>query len=593
MTSLFSSMRLLRSSGVPPLRARLFEQSSERTTGCSRASCHTKSFSTTSSAKYQRSTPRSTVSPSTLPPSRGVQGNSALKPPLTKHTTLYDSDLDATIVIHPDTVSIVSPSNCIHRPFHFDHVWLRDACTEQGASLQLGSGQKVFHTSDVPIPQYGFGLLDANATPRLVDAPNGRSLELTFEMSHGVLNAFSATFAAPAAPPILPNTPHISRIPIALLLDHASPQRYAASHFDIGAVASSWEGADLTAFPSSSPPLSSSEVKSSRFDQQAATSRPARVDWTTLNPHNAVNDFAVDQVNAHRALAEALMRDGLAFVTGLPIDTTGSQPRADGDSCSLARLAETLGEIRHTFYGPLWDVRSLGSGSRNIAYTNVDLGFHMDLCYFQNPPRFQFLHMLKCKVRGGESIFVDAYKVAEYMWQHHRELWQVLAEVPVGFHYNNDGYHYRYTHPTFEVAGPTSGHWGPAESTDAERMPRLIAVNYSPPFQSPLPLTTPRMQSPAERRKFYEALKTFADLTHDPKFKYERMLGDGECVIFDNRRVLHSRKGFEWDEKEEEEGGQVKRWLKGCYVDGDAIWSKYRVLVAQAGASARSAASTQ
>ncbi len=38
---------------------------------------------------------------------------------------------------------------------------------------------------------------------------------------------------------------------------------------------------------------------------------------------------------------------------------------------------------------------------------------------------------------------------------------------------------------------------------------------------------------------------------------------------------MHSRKGFEWDESK---AGEVKRWLKGCYVDGDAIWSTYRTL---------------
>lgn len=242
-----------------------------------------------------------------------------------------------------------------------------------------------------------------------------------------------------------------------------------------------------------------------------------------------------------------------------------------------------MGEIRHTFYGPLWDVRSLGSSSRNIAYTNVDLGLHMDLCYFQNPPRFQFLHMLTNKVKGGESIFVDSYKVAEKMWLDHRDEWEVLTRVssdeqvptessfqltipphqtPVGFHYQNDGRHYRYTHPTLELAAPSSGHAG--EPT-ASGMPRLTAVNYSPPFQSPLPLSpSPQMDSEQRRRQFYTALKRFADLTLLDEFRYERLLAEGDCVIFDNRRVLHARRGFEWNQEEEGSGtGKVKRWLKG------------------------------
>lgn len=183
----------------------------------------------------------------------------------------------------------------------------------------------------------------------------------------------------------------------------------------------------------------------------------------------------------------------------------------------------------------------------------------MDLCYFQNPPRFQLLHMLRNRVKGGASIFVDSYKVAEEMWKDHRDLWQVLTEVPVGFHYQNDGRYYRYTHPIFELASSSSGH--ASALTSRSSMPRLTAVNYSPPFQSPLPLH-PSMQR-EKLGKFFQALQVFSSLTLHPKYRYERTLVEGECVVFDNRRVLHSRRGFEWSEGEEKSDDDVKRWLKG------------------------------
>jgi alpha-ketoglutarate-dependent taurine dioxygenase len=196
----------------------------------------------------------------------------------------------------------------------------------------------------------------------------------------------------------------------------------------------------------------------------------------------------------------------------------------------------------------------------------------MDLCYFQNPPRFQFLHMLHNKVMGGESIFVDSFKVAEEMWTHHRHLWQALVDVPVGFHYQNDDRHYRYTHPTFEVAPHTSGHAAADGHAleGVEKMPRLIAVNYSPPFQSPRPLHP--ATSPEKQSQFYRALQLFSDLTLQERFRYERKLCEGECVIFDNRRVLHSRRGFEWSQGEETGGQGVKRWLKGVSTGGFAQW---------------------
>jgi alpha-ketoglutarate-dependent taurine dioxygenase len=334
-------------------------------------------------------------------------------------------------------------------------------------------------------------------------------------------------------------------------------------------------------------------VGGASLDTDAAFARPARLSWEALLPTEAetrAGDHLAPSEIALAALVDGLLRDGLAFITGVPTDKNGdSIDIRNENSPNLARLAEMLGEIRHTFYGSLWNVRSLGASSRNIAYTNLDLGFHMDLCYFQNPPRFQFLHMLRNRVQGGQSLFVDSFAIAEHMWTNHQDQWKVLSCTPVCFEYNNDNRHYRYTHPTFEVAMPYSGHTGPSISPGST-MPRLTAVNYAPPFQGVLPLRWPTdsshgrtvVASPEQRRAFYSALGTFADLTHAKEYRYERTLQEGECVVFDNRRVLHSRRGFDWDQAAEKSDDDVKRWLKGCYVDGDAIWSTYRVLLAKA-----------
>lgn len=72
------------------------------------------------------------------------------------------------------------------------------------------------------------------------------------------------------------------------------------------------------------------------------------------------------------AAATQLERDGLVFIQGVPNAETSNE------TCELRRVAETFGELRHTFYGPLWDVKNV-KNSRNIAYTNLDLGLHMDL----------------------------------------------------------------------------------------------------------------------------------------------------------------------------------------------------------------------
>ena len=67
-----------------------------------------------------------------------------------------------------------------------------------------------------------------------------------------------------------------------------------------------------------------------------------------------------------------LLRDGLVFLKDVPTTETSNE------TCELRTLAGKLGEIRRTFYGETWDVRNVRN-SKNIAYTNLDLGLHMDL----------------------------------------------------------------------------------------------------------------------------------------------------------------------------------------------------------------------
>lgn len=69
-----------------------------------------------------------------------------------------------------------------------------------------------------------------------------------------------------------------------------------------------------------------------------------------------------------------LTQYGLLFVRNVPNDKTSDA------ECELRKLVEKFGEIRETFYGRTWDVRNVRQ-SRNVAYTNLDLGLHMDLLY--------------------------------------------------------------------------------------------------------------------------------------------------------------------------------------------------------------------
>ncbi|KAI0760910.1 Clavaminate synthase-like protein [Trametes elegans] len=248
-----------------------------------------------------------------------------------------------------------------------------------------------------------------------------------------------------------------------------------------------------------------------------------------------------------------LSRYGLIFVTSVPNERTSNE------DCELRKLGERFGELRTTFYGETWDVKNI-KNSRNIAYTNVDLGLHMDLLYFQHPPRYQILHCLRNRVEGGKSIFVDAAHVASKLRTANPDAFATLASTPVDFHYINDGHHLHHSHPTIQLSR------FPAPDSP----PAIEYVNYSPPFQAPLPLDTPAA--------FYPALKRFASMLDDPEVQFEYLLREGDAVLFDNRRVLHARTAFRPRDREESEDGETDRWLKGCYLEADAVLDRGRVL---------------
>ena len=102
--------------------------------------------------------------------------------------------------------------------------------------------------------------------------------------------------------------------------------------------------------------------------------------WTRSSISNLSNLFIPYNIvlNTSSGLVQAitqLSKYGLLFISGVPNQETSNE------ACELRTLAERLGEIRTTFYGPLWDVVNGNNDGKNIAYTNLELGLHMDLLY--------------------------------------------------------------------------------------------------------------------------------------------------------------------------------------------------------------------
>ncbi|THH17236.1 hypothetical protein EW146_g3533 [Bondarzewia mesenterica] len=309
-----------------------------------------------------------------------------------------------------------------------------------------------------------------------------------------------------------------------------------------------WAGGHTSFYPSSFLERYTSPDRLSAFHKDVI-----KQSWDAKSATQSPDLFlSYDSFHSDPGLLKAitqLSKYGLFFLTGVPNTETSNE------ACEVRKLTERLGELRSTFYGETWDVKNIVN-SRNIAYTNLYLGLHMDILYFEHPPRYQILHCIRNRVKGGTSLFVDALHAANTLRETDPSSFSILTSTPVNFHYINDGHHLHRSHPTIEL------------SPFSKR--EIAYVNYSPPFQAPLP--------PDTLPEFCTALGRFAGLLEDPRARFEYRLKEGDAVLFDNRRVLHARTAFSEVEGEVEGEDKTNRWLKGCYFEGDRMEDRGRIL---------------
>lgn len=283
---------------------------------------------------------------------------------------------------------------------------------------------------------------------------------------------------------------------------------------------------------------------------------------------------------------------GMVFVTNVPESEQ-----------SVQTLGERIGPLKTTFYGKTWDVRSVPDAI-NVAYTAQNLGFHMDLMYMKQPPHLQLLHCIRSSAAGGASLFTDSFKAATYLAAKDPEAWRHLTTLPVDFHYDHPGSQYYHQHRTvieeqpFMIGERLYQNYSDFRSHRESRygaesaMEKSSAaahfidnISWAPMFQGPFSLPH-RDQSTASEKyedsnvkrlniqveQWQQAASKFNQLIHRSENIYERMMNPGDCVIFDNRRVLHARRAFDVGDIGKE------RWLRGAYLDKDPYMSRLTTL---------------
>ncbi|KEQ68120.1 Clavaminate synthase-like protein [Aureobasidium namibiae CBS 147.97] len=332
--------------------------------------------------------------------------------------------------------------------------------------------------------------------------------------------------------------------------------RHMTSDASNGTITLTWKH-DIPGFgPDHTTVLPYKWLKQAPHSPVTHTYQDGKLAWNNKQISKRVKTFAYnDYMSDDRVLFDLLLQLkvlGLVFIKNLPETES-----------SIIQTANRIGPLKNTFYGETWDVRSV-SNAKNVAYTDVHLGFHMDLLYMQQPPRLQLLHCLRASEHGGASLFSDSYRAMQQLYDLDQAAFQALVDIPVNFHYDNDNHHYFRSRRTFQLQEGTTK----IPQGSDKVWTYMEAVNWAPPFQAPFNHTEGDIALARSMRAWHGAAQTFRDLTELETAVYKRQMEPGECVIFDNRRILHARTAFA--------GGE--RWLRGAYLDDDPYLSKMRVL---------------
>ncbi len=215
----------------------------------------------------------------------------------------------------------------------------------------------------------------------------------------------------------------------------------------------------------------------------------------------------------------------------------------------VLEVAASFGFVRETNYGRLFDVR-VEPEPGNLAFTSRAILPHTDNPYRDPAPTVQLLHCLRAADDGGETGLVDGFAAAAALRAADAESFDTLARTPVPFGYIDKETELRASVPLIQLS-PRG---------------RVREVRFN--NRSARPLRLPY----AEVTAFYAAYRRWAELLARPERQLNLRLAPGDCLVFDNTRVLHARTAFGLT------AGSPGRHLQGCYADLDGLASTLAVL---------------
>ena len=320
-----------------------------------------------------------------------------------------------------------------------------------------------------------------------------------------------------------------------------------------------WRAADLAAAaPAPAPGMPAGGTAAAGGDRELIPFPVA--DWDSYLADDAVRAACLDDV----------ARLGFTLLRGVPV-TPGT----------VLRVAGTFGFVRETNYGKLFDVRVVADPA-NLAFTSRAIPPHTDNPYRDPVPTLQLLHCLRDASLGGDTGVADGFAAAAALRREDPASFAVLTATPWPFAYAD------------EETGLSARAPLIALTPDG----RITAVRLNNRSMGPLRLPCEQAQAA------YAAYRAWAVLLARPEFLLTMRLAPGDCLIFDNTRMLHARTAFAapaaaapgapaggsaadhspGDTQDDAPNGSPGpdtarvRHLQGCYADIDGLLSTLAVL---------------
>lgn len=313
--------------------------------------------------------------------------------------------------------------------------------------------------------------------------------------------------------------------------------RAASAKIDGDALEIVWEGEDhVTRFPLSW--LESYKEATPRPDPSDLPRQAWYSDHYPDVPRFSQPELMADPAARTRWI-EAMLVKGFVILTDMPDSDAG-----------LTETASLIGQVRPTFFGDYFDVRT-HINPTNTAYTAAALELHTDTPAEEHAPGVQFLHCRANSVQGGESLYADGVAVANDFRHRDPEGFKLLSEIAIPFYCEHDDYDMRSRQTVIELDqhGEVSGLTISQHMLDIIDLPQDLLDSY------------------------YPAFCRFGRMLQEDKYMMRFLMKAGECMVFDNHRIVHGRAAYS--------ATSGDRYLRGCYTDRAEMRSTYRALVSE------------